>query len=200
MRRYFVLAVKVRDNLPLRLIPAKARRKHPAWGMEQVLTGYVLQQVLAPRLPNDAVASIALTTSDLWPGEGWNFVFGQASLNQRVGVWSIYRNGDPDESEDAFRLCLLRTLKVATHETGHMFSLTHCTFYECNMCGSNSLAEADRQPLWLCPVCLAKLCRATGADPVKRFRGLSEFCKTNGLKQEHEFFEKSLEALGAGGS
>ena len=26
------------------------------------------------------VAVLALTTSDLWPGEGWNFVFGQASL------------------------------------------------------------------------------------------------------------------------
>ncbi len=90
---------------------------------------------------------IALTTSDLWPGKGWNFVFGQARLRERVGVWSLYRNGDPDESEGAFRLCLLRTIKTATHETGHMFSLRHCTKYECNMCESNNSEESDRSPM-----------------------------------------------------
>ena len=114
-------------------------------------------------------AYIALTTSDLWPGQGWNFVFGQASVTDRVGVWSIWRNGDPHGDDEAYRTCLRRTLKTASHETGHMFSMQHCTFYECNMCGSNHREESDRQPLWLCPICLAKLCHATGADPGKRF-------------------------------
>jgi hypothetical protein len=27
--------------------------------------------------PADALAYLALTASDLWPGEGWNFVFGR---------------------------------------------------------------------------------------------------------------------------
>ena len=132
---------------------------------------------------------------DLWPGEDWNFVFGQASLRERVGVWSIYRNGDPDESDAAFRLCLRRTLKTATHETGHMFSMMHCTLYECNMCGSNHRAESDRRPLALCPHCLAKLCHATGAKPAERFERLITFCEANGLKPEREFYAKSLQAL-----
>lgn len=85
-------------------------------------------------------------------------------------------------------------LKVATHETGHMFSLAHCTRYKCNMCGSNHLAEADRMPLEMCPHCLAKLCYATGANPAKRFQELIEFYKANGLKAEQEFCEKSLKA------
>jgi len=196
MEAYFNLPVKVLDDLPLSLIPAKARRVHPSWKVPQILSTYVLDEVLAPRLPKDAVAYIAFTASDLWPGEGWNFVFGQASLGDRVGVWSLYRYGDPDQSDAAFRLFLLRTIKVGTHETGHMFSMQHCTLYECNMCGSNHLREADRCPLWLCPVCLAKLCFAAGADPVKRYERLAAFCKANGLQREQEFFEKSLSVLG----
>ncbi len=195
VQAYFSLPVTVREDLPLSLIPAEARRKHPVWKDDQVLSTYVLEKVLFPRLPGDAVAYIAFTTSDLWPGEGWNFVFGQASLSDRVGVWSLYRYGNPDESQAAFRLALLRAIKVGTHETGHMFSLAHCTRYECNMAGSNHLAEMDRRPAWLCPECLAKLCFATRADPVKHCERLAAFCKANGLKREQEFFEKSVGLL-----
>ncbi len=192
---YFQLPVKVSKDLSLDVVPASARREHPTWHVKQVLSTYVLDKVLRPRLPADACAYIALTTSDLWPGEGWNFVFGQASLSERVGVWSIYRNGDPHGGEAAARLCLLRTLKVASHETGHMFSMEHCTLYQCNMCGSNHQAEADRHPLWLCPCCLAKLCYATGADPVRRFKELAAFSKREGLTAEQKFYEKSLALL-----
>jgi archaemetzincin len=195
MGRYFALPVKVSEDLPLSLIPAKARRTHPSWGMKQILSTYVLDDVLQPRLPSDAVAYIAFTTSDLWPGRGWNFVFGQASLRQRVGVWSIYRNGDPDRDAAAFRLCLLRTMKTATHETGHMFSMQHCTLYECNMCGSNHREESDRRTIALCPECVAKLWWITGADPATRFRRLAEFCKQQGLVGEEAFYRTSIAAL-----
>jgi archaemetzincin len=193
MGRYFTLPVKVLDDLPLSLIPAKARRTHPSWGVKQILSTYVLDEVLKPRLPKDAVAYIAFTTSDLWPGAGWNFVFGQASLRERVGVWSIARNGDPDRE---FPLCLLRTMKTATHETGHMFSMFHCTLYECNMCGSNHREEADRRPIALCPECAAKLWWITGCEPVGRYRKLAGFCKEQGLEKERAAYEKSIEALG----
>ncbi|MGA2033907.1 MAG: archaemetzincin [Thermoguttaceae bacterium] len=192
---YFQLPVKIREDLSLDLVPAKARREHPTWHVKQILSTYVLDEVLRPRLPADACAYIALTTSDLWPGQGWNFVFGQASLTDRVGVWSIARNGDPHGGGAAFRLCLLRTLKTASHETGHMFSIKHCTLYECNMCGSNHREESDRRPLWLCPHCLAKLWHATGADPVRRFKDLVAFSSREGLKPEKEFYEKSLALL-----
>lgn len=195
MQIYFGLPVRIKKDMSLSVIPTKARRVHPTWGDKQILSTYVLSDVLRPRLPKDAVAYIAFTTSDLWPGEGWNFVFGMASLAERVGVWSIYRNGDPDASADAFRLCLRRTIKTATHETGHMFSIPHCTFYECNMCGSNHRAESDRHPLWLCPVCLAKLCWATKVEPQKRYEKLAAFCKEHGLEREREFYQKSLSAL-----
>ncbi len=195
MAAYFCLPVKMQEDLPLRIIPRRARRTHPTWGDDQILTTYVLEKVLYPRLPDDAVACLTLTTSDLWPGEGWNFVFGQASLRRRVGVWSIYRNGDPEQSGEAFRLCLRRTLRTATHETAHMLSMAHCIFYRCNMCGSNHRAEADRHPLWLCPQCLAKLCWATGADPEDRYKRLAEFFEENRFETEAKFCETSLQVL-----
>jgi len=197
MRRYFSRPVRLMEAVPTSAIPERARRVHPAWGDRQILTTYVLYDVLQPSLPDDAAACIALTASDLWPGRGWNFVFGQASLRERVGVWSIYRNGDPDESEEAFRLCLLRTLKTATHETGHMFSMLHCTLYECNMCGSNHREESDRRPIMLCPECVAKIAWATEADLAKRYRSLEEFARANGLAEEAEAYRLRREAVAA---
>ena len=192
--RSYNVPVAVNEDLPLSLIPKKARRLH--WGKRQILTGYVLHKVLKPRLPEDAAAYIAFTTSDLWPGEGWNFVFGQASLRDRVGVWSINRFGDPHESEEGFRLCLLRTMKTGTHELGHMFGMLHCTAYECGMCGSNSLPESDGRPLAFCPECMAKVSWATGADPIERYEKLADFCQSHGLDDEADFYKRSLHALG----
>lgn len=195
MAGFFNLPLKTNEAIALSSIPASATRLHPAWGDRQILTTYVLDEVLKPNLPADAAAMIALTTSDLWPGKGWNFLFGQASTRHRVGVWSIYRNGDPDTDAAAFRLCLKRTIKLAVHETGHMFSMDHCIAYECCMCGSNHREESDRQPLYLCPECMAKICWVTRADPVVRYRRLMEFCRTNGFDEERKFFEKSIRRL-----
>jgi len=168
---------------------------HLTWGDKQILATYVLDEVLKPRLPKDAAAYIALTASDLWPGENWNFVFGVASLVDRTGVWSIYRNGDPTTDAAAFRLCLLRTLKTATHETGNMFSIPHCTHYACNMNGSNSREESDRQPLEVCPECAEKICWAAQADPIKRLKSIAAFCKEQGLAPEQEKYEAAIKAL-----
>jgi archaemetzincin len=196
MGLYFNTKVVIRKDLPLSVIPPKARRVHPQWKVKQILSTYVLDKVLAPRLPKDAAAYIAFTASDLWPGRGWNFVFGQASLWKRVGVWSVNRNGEPDKSPADFRLFLLRTLKTATHETGHMFTMYHCTAYECNMCGSNHREESDSRPIALGPECLAKVCWAARIDPVKRFCGLYSFCVRNELKPQAAFYAKSIKALG----
>jgi len=194
MAAYFNTTVKVNDDLYLWYIPPEHQRASRGFG-RQLRAVYLLEGVLKPNLPQDAAACIAFTAEDLYPEDSWNFVFGQASLRRRVGVWSLARYGAPDASPEAFRLCLLRTLKVATHETGHMFSMSHCTHYQCNMNGSNHLKESDQKPLALCPECLAKVCWATRADPLERFRKLAEFCKTQGLKDEQAFYERSLQAL-----
>jgi archaemetzincin len=192
MSRYLCLETRVARPVPLALIPPGARRRHPTWGGEQLLTGYLLRRVLLPRLPADAAVYIGFTPADLWPGRGWNFVFGQASLRDRVGVWSLHRLGDPATD---FKRCLLRTIKIAVHETGHMFSMHHCTAHRCTMGGSNSLAESDRAPITLCSECLAKLVRATGCDPVQRYRGLVRFFEEQNMTAQRQAYARLLRAI-----
>jgi archaemetzincin len=151
--------------------------------------------VLKQHRPTNALAYIAFTSSDLWPGEGWNFVFGQASLNERVGVWSIYRNGDPAESADAFKLCLSRTMKTATHETGHILGIQHCTAFHCNMNGSNNRAESDRGLLRMCPVCLRKVCWNLQVEPEKYLRELEKFSEENDFEDEAKWYRTAREVL-----
>lgn len=197
MEHFFGMPAKLLPEKELPVIPEDGQRIHPRWGVKQIRSTYLLSNVLKPALPPDAHALIAFTSSDLYPGAEMNFVFGQASLSDRVGVWSLHRLGKPDQDEDEFRRCLLRTMKIATHETGHMFGIMHCTQYECNMNGSNSISETDRHPADACPECMAKICWATHYDPLERYQRLATFAKDQGLTIEASFFQKVSEALDA---
>ena len=77
-------------------------------------------------------------------------------------------------------LWLGRVCRTASHELGHCFGIEHCVYYACVMQSSASLAEDARQPLYLCPVDLAKLVHATGADVRERYAALLAFCKQHG--------------------
>jgi archaemetzincin len=189
---FYDCPVVVKRQVAPASIPARARRTHPSWGDPQVLTGYVLHEVLEPERPADALAYLALTGSDLWPGQGWNFVFGEANLRQRTGVWSIYRNGDPGED---FTLGLRRTLSTASHELCHVLTMHHCTGFRCLMNGSNHQEERDSRPLHPCPVCLRKRCWNLRADPVPYLMKLNAFCQQNGLDPESRWYERAIAAL-----
>jgi archaemetzincin len=159
-------------------------RHNPYTGNLQILTSDVLD-FLKARLPPDAFCVVAITMEDLYPERSWNFVFGQASLRERVGVYSFARydpafyGGARGGNNDA--LLLRRSSKVLAHETGHMFGLAHCTFFNCLMNGSNHLSESDRRPLHLCPVCLRKLQWSIGFDVLERYRALEKVCRTDGF-------------------
>jgi archaemetzincin len=148
--------------------------------------------LLRQHRPEDALAVLALTTADLWPGAGWNFVFGQAALRDRVGVWSLYRQGDPHAD---FTTCLRRTLKTAIHETGHMLGIAHCITYECGMNGSNHRSEADARPMGFCPDCEMKVWWACRIDPASRYQRLAEFAEPRGLDRETQAWRAALAAL-----
>src|SRR5262245_41837462 len=195
MGRFYGMPVKTLDTFNLEKLPASARRVHPEWKDRQILSTYILDDVLKSRRPRDAVAVLGLTASDLWPGQGWNFVFGQASLTDRVGVWSIYRFGDPDKSTDEYKVCLRRTLATAVHETGHMLGIPHCIAYECGMNGSNSLSESDSRPLEFCPECQEKIWWTCAVEPKARYRRLLEFAEKHGLEEEAAYWQNAQERL-----
>ncbi|MDI1241739.1 MAG: archaemetzincin [bacterium] len=192
LQAFFGLPVK---TLTVKAAPAKL--KEPDQRMidypqhRQVRSGYFLEKVLPPLLSKDAAALIAFTDEDLYPDTSMFFVFGQASLEKRVGVWSLYRLDDQAD----FDTFLRRTMKIAIHETGHMFSMRHCTKYECVMSGTNHLGETDRRPVDACPECMAKIAWMNKEKPLDRYNRLVAFAKKYQMKEEMRDFEKKQKAV-----
>jgi len=199
---WFDLPTRIEPSLPL---PERGwdRTRRFSWQeqpVRQYKTGYFLKRLLPGRFPADAVCYLAITMVDLYPEETWNFVFGQASLSQRVGVYSMARYFPQfwghEESADTYYLALRRSCKVLAHEVGHIFGLAHCIYYRCAMSGSNSLEESDRRPLRLCPICLKKLQWNRGFDPIKRYERLRGFFLNQDLKQEAAWINLRLKKIG----
>ncbi|KAK2884953.1 archaemetzincin-2 [Channa argus] len=166
----------------------------------QILTGDLLR-FLGHRKPKDAFCIVGITMIDLYPKESWNFVFGEASLNRGMGVFSFARYDDNFYSRNyAGRLkkqlqpkqgnysmfdgyytppitstLLLRSCKTMTHEIGHMFGIKHCQWLSCVMQGSNHLEESDRRPLDFCPICLRKLQVSINFKMADRYKALLQW-------------------------
>ena len=194
---YAPLRVVTLDSVKADKVVARARVNSGTgkkqWNSEDILDW------MSGRLPGDAYAMIAVSMTDLFPKASWNYVFGQASLKNRVGVFSFARY-DPEfwneeSDKNTKTLVLQRAAKVLTHETGHMFGFAHCIHYECNMNGSNNLPETDSGPMHLCPVCLRKLHHAIGFDPASRYKRLQKFYRDHGLKTEAEWTGKRMKAI-----
>ena len=182
-RIFFSLEVKL--LAPVALSPRLTQRVNDHTQKPQILTGDVLDALRA-KLPKDAYCMIGVTMTDLYPAEAWNFVFGQASLRNRVAIYSFARY-DPvfwgeEQNEQSDTRFLRRCLQVFAHETGHMFGIRHCIYYHCLMNGSNSMRESDAAPLHACPVCLRKLSYNLRFNPIERYKKLSAFYRTHGLE------------------
>jgi len=176
-------------------------RLNPRTHNRQVLTVDILS-FLQNRVPPDAFCVLAITMVDLYPDPKWNFVFGQASLRERVGVYSFARY-DPAfygrrREKDYQETLLRRSCKVLVHETGHVFGVAHCIYFSCIMNGSNHLGESDRRPFHLCPVCLHKLYHSIGFDVLKREEDLLRFYKQNQFKDEARWTSDRLAKIRAG--
>lgn len=193
--------------LPVQLLPplidttaTVTSRTNPYTGELQLLTTDLLR-LLRLRLPADAFCILGITMRDLYPDPQWNFVFGQASLRARVGVYSFarYKPSFPGNAgSDAPGLVLRRSCKVLAHEAGHMFGIHHCIWYHCLLNGSNHLAESDARPLHLCPVDLRKLYVATGFDVVERYRRLATFWRSARIEAEAEWIERRVAYISGG--
>lgn len=137
-----------------------------------------MSSALIPELEKEAeeqVQAIILTSEDLFSSDLGNFVFGTASLTDRVGIWSNARFGDPSSSPKEFETCLLRMMKISTHEFGHMQHLSHCTDYECNIGGYMSLKELDNRPLLYCLQDTAKICYLTHTSLLEYHKKILKF-------------------------
>ncbi len=197
---YFAMQVEVLPCLALNDNDITSRI-NPYTRNRQVLTSDILA-ILKKNVPADAFCVVAITMDDLYPEPSWNFVFGQASLSERVGVYSFARY-DPafygeKRGKDYEKVLLRRSCKVLVHETGHMFGLKHCIYFKCVLNGSNHLEESDARPLHLCPVCLRKLQHSIKFDVVSRYANLFRFYQGSGFDDEAQWVANRLEwILGA---
>jgi archaemetzincin len=153
-------------------------------------------EALEKRAPAKALAYIGFCGEDLYHG-GLNFVFGVAGLGSGTGVYSLARYGDKDARENGEPVFLKRSLKVASHELGHMLGMLHCVRYECCLNGSNSIREMDGRPMHLCPECLEKARWNTGFDVAGRYRKLAEFYDRAGLRNEADFARRQAQKAAA---
>ncbi len=188
------------DILPARSIRSVnfTTRINPLTKNRQILTTNVLD-FLEKNLPEDAFCLLAITMEDLYPEPSWNFVFGQASLSERVGIFSFARY-DPafygmKRTQDYMKVLLKRSSKVLAHETSHMFGLHHCVYFKCIINGSNHLEESDSRPIHLCPVCLRKLHYSIGFDVIDRYESLFRFYKKYGFENEAVWIKKRLKEI-----
>ncbi|MBW1800234.1 MAG: hypothetical protein JRJ85_05835 [Deltaproteobacteria bacterium] len=191
---YFMMDVKILPVLPI-MGSKLTTRRNPYTRNRQILTHDILV-LLKKKRPADAFCVLAITMEDLYPDPSWNFVFGQASHHDRVGVFSFARY-DPifygeKRRRDYKEILFQRSCKVLAHETGHMFSMAHCIYFQCLMNGSNHLQESDSRPLSLCPVCLRKLQFSIGFDVVDRYQKLLDFYERAGFENEAEWVSKRL--------
>ncbi|XP_032218957.2 archaemetzincin-2 isoform X2 [Nematostella vectensis] len=94
---------------------------------------------------------------------------------------------DNGSIEDVNANVIWRLFRGVSHELGHVFGLTHCTFFSCAMNESSSITEAESQPLVVCPVCLRKLQLALGFEVQSRYDKLKAFLETvcAGLTELH---------------
>lgn len=165
------------------------------------------------KAPRDSFCLLAITMQDLYivkNGEAWNFVFGQASMMDGVGVFSFARydpTGEfltaqgttnaslPPMSVEERQEVLRRSCRVLAHEGTHVVGLKHCIHFGCLMNGSNHLQESDRAPLHLCPLCLRKLAAACSFHPLQRYMRLAEWYEQHGFEEQREWTQARIAAI-----
>ncbi|XP_066469866.1 archaemetzincin-2 isoform X2 [Tiliqua scincoides] len=207
---YYGLTVRILGPVPVSHTGCAFRVNEYTHNL-QIQAGHLLNY-LKKKKAKDAFCVVGVTMIDLYPKESWNFVFGQASLTEGVGIFSFARYDSdfysanykgklkttkklPPADYSVFdgyytpeitSLLLLRSCKTLTHEIGHIFGLHHCQWLQCVMQGSNHLEESDRRPLDLCPICLRKLQSALGFKITERYKALQRWMEdeTSGTKPE----------------
>jgi len=137
----------------------------------------------------DASFLVALTDKAITSDDGE--LFGEADSHRFVCTIGLHRF-----KHESYDKLLWYTSSTIVHEIGHLFGLDHCVYYECVMEGTNTFDEFDRQPLYLCPVCLHKMCHAMNFDVMRRYVGLLEFySKHECFRKEKEWVERRLEQI-----
>jgi archaemetzincin len=145
VKHQFLLSVIFREgHLDLSEFYDPARRQYNG--------NRLLKQVDA-EFASDASKTLGLFSVDLFIPI-LTYIFGQAALNGRTGIASLYRLSnerygiEPDD-----KLLLERFTKEVIHELGHTFGLMHCIIPSCVMRSSTYVEDIDQKEQHLCLRC-----------------------------------------------
>jgi archaemetzincin len=82
------------------------------------------------------------------------YVFGEAKQGGKHALVSLFRLAREKEGRNPPSAVLYeRAAKVALHELGHLYNLTHCEEKNCLMHYSGGLADLDDIPFYFCRYC-----------------------------------------------
>ncbi len=168
-----------------------------------------LKKMQGKRHNHRELFSIGTTMVDIYPGPQWNFVYGEASIDEGIGIYSFARfdplfpHSSPETLQKACTqeeqvLILRRAVNTYLHEVMHLFGLEHCIYYLCLMNGANCENEMDGQLMYLCPICLKKMYLSFGKEVyhlIEIYRGLLDLSKRVGFEEEANWYEKRLNIL-----
>jgi archaemetzincin len=192
------LAIIPPHNWILQTIKETLPKKDEQSGHKQFDAAFIsriIELTLIPELEERENPQImAFTDQDLYM-QDYNFVFGCA--HGKTGIWSYNRFGNASSSPKAFKLCLLRMMKLAIHEFGHMLNIDHCTDYECNMGGYMNIKELDERILIFCPEDMRKICYLTKRSLLDMHKAIFKYL--NNFNQNYKVdcdFSKELSILG----
>jgi archaemetzincin len=125
-------------------------------GRRQYDANRILKQV-SELTPEEAYKIIALLRVDLYIPI-LTYIFGQAHLNGKTGIVSIYRlRNELYGLKRDNALQVERFRKVIIHELGHTFGLIHCNQPVCVMRSSTYVEDIDQKEIHFCQNCLDKL-------------------------------------------
>jgi len=106
---------------------------------------------------SDNIKTIGLFNVDLYIPI-FTYIFGQAYLNKRTGIASIFRlSNERYGIESDEELLLERFSKEIIHEIGHTLGLVHCHIPDCVMRSGTYVEDIDQKNSSLCHLCKDKL-------------------------------------------
>lgn len=139
--------------LPVRLLGPKPLPAHTYHaGRDQYLSTGLLEYLLQEDR-DDSFRILGVTAVDLYIPI-FTFVFGEAQLEGKAAIISLYRPGGGDsEARPSRQIFIQRLTKLGVHELGHTFGLGHCRQPQCLMAFSANLEKLDQKKLELCSYC-----------------------------------------------
>jgi archaemetzincin len=140
-------------NLPVEILPSKPL---PPQALHVARNQHHSTQLLEYLLAGDPAESarvLGITAVDLYIPI-FTFVFGEAQLDGRAAIISMFRpGGGADDVRPSKALFLDRLLKLGIHELGHTLGLGHCRQPGCLMGFSTNLEKLDQKNLAFCQYC-----------------------------------------------